>query len=67
MRQVSEDAWTPLERADEIFRVSYAPALVLRERRPTAYEELTSRFLKASEDESAFATTVPWERFVSEG
>jgi very-short-patch-repair endonuclease len=65
--QVSEDAWTPLERADEIFRVSYAPALVLRERRPTAYEELINRFLKASDAEPAFATTAPWERFVSEG
>ncbi len=65
--QVSEDAWKPLERADKTFRVSYAPALVLRERRPTAYEELISRFLKASEDESAFSTTAPWERFVSEG
>jgi len=65
--QVNEDAWRPLERADQIFRVSYAPALVLRERQPTAYEELINRFLKASEDRSAFATTAPWERFVSEG
>lgn len=65
--QVSEDAWTPLERADETFRVNYAPALVLRERRPTAYEELICRFLKASEDESAFSTTAPWERLVSKG
>lgn len=65
--QVSEDTWTPLERADETFRVTYAPALVLRERRPTAYEELTSRFLKASGTELGFSTTAPWERFVSEG
>lgn len=65
--QVSEDAWMPLERADATFRVSYAPALILRERRPTAYEELISRFLKASEDKPTFATTAPWERFVSEG
>ncbi|HXG52850.1 MAG TPA: AAA domain-containing protein [candidate division Zixibacteria bacterium] len=65
--QVSEDVWTPLERADATFRVSYAPALVLRERRPTAYEELIGRFLKASEGEAAFSTTPPWDRFVSEG
>jgi hypothetical protein len=65
--QVSEDTWAPLERADETLRVIYAPALVLRERRPTAYEELISRFLKASEGESALSTTAPWERFVSEG
>lgn len=65
--QVIEDAWTSLERADETFRVLYAPALVLRERRPTAYEELISRFLKASEDKLEFSTTAPWERFVCEG
>lgn len=65
--QVHEDAWTPLERADETFRVIYAPALVLRERRPTAYEELINRLLKASEGESPLSTTAPWERFVSEG
>lgn len=65
--EVYEEAWRPLERADETFRVLYAPALILRERRPTAYEELISRLLEASEDESAFSTTPPWERFVSEG
>jgi hypothetical protein len=65
--EVSEDIWTPLERADETCRVVYAPALVLRERRPTAYEELTSRLLKACEGESTLSTTPPWERFVSEG
>ncbi len=65
--QVSEDAWTPLDRVDGTFRVLYAPALVLRERRPTAYEELISRFLKTSENPSDFSTTAPWERFISEG
>jgi very-short-patch-repair endonuclease len=65
--QVSEDLWKPLERADETFRLVYAPALVLRERRPTAYEELASKFLKACEGEATLSTTAPWERFVSEG
>lgn len=65
--QVNENAWKPLERADETFRILYAPALVLRERRSTAYEELISRLLKASEGKSIPATTAPWERFVSEG
>ena len=65
--QVSEDAWTFLERADETFRVLYAPALVLRKRRPIAYEELLSRLLNVAEGEPAFSTTAPWERFVSEG
>ncbi|QSR86098.1 DUF559 domain-containing protein [Candidatus Methylacidiphilum infernorum] len=65
--QVSEDIWKPLERTDETFRVVYAPALVLRERRLTSYEELINSFLKASEDPSTFSTTAPWERFVNEG
>ncbi len=65
--QVSEDIWTPLDRANETFHILYAPALVLRERRPTAYEELLGRFLNVAEGEPAFSTTAPWERFVSEG
>ena len=65
--QVDENAWKPLERADETFRVVYAPALVLRERRPTAYEELITCFLKATENESFLTTTGPWERFLREG
>jgi hypothetical protein len=65
--QVGEDVWTPLDSADGRFRVVYAPALVLRERRPTAYEELISRFLEACGSKSTLSTSAPWERFVSEG
>jgi len=65
--QVDESALKPLERADETFRIVYAPALVLRERRPTAYEELINRLLEASESESSLPTTQPWGRFVLEG
>ncbi|WP_018291694.1 AAA domain-containing protein [Verrucomicrobium sp. 3C] len=65
--EVDENAWKPFERPDEIFRILYAPALVLRERRPKAYEELIGRFLQAYEGEAALATTAPWDRFVSEG
>lgn len=65
--QVEESRMEPLDRADETFRVVYAPALVLRERRPTAYEELITRFLKATDDKSPLTTTEPWERFLREG
>ena len=65
--QVDENALKPLERADEMLRVVYAPGLVLRERRPTAYEELINSFLKASDSESSLKTTEPWRRFVREG
>jgi len=64
--EVIEGAWVPLERADNTFRVLYAPALVLRERRPTAYDELITRFLQAS-SERGFSATAPWDRFVCEG
>ena len=40
---------------------------MLRERRPTAYEELINRLLEASESESSLPTTQPWGRFVLEG
>jgi len=65
--QVNEDDWMPVDWPDDIFRVLYAPALVLRERRPTAYEEVITRFLKAAENEPTFARTAPWERFLGEG
>ncbi len=65
--QVDENSMKALERADEILRLIYAPALVLRERRPTAYEELINRLLKASKDELFPTTTKPWERFLREG
>lgn len=64
--EVVEDNWAPLERADETLRIVYAPALVLRERRPTAYDDLIERLLNA-EREPDFATTSPWDRLVSEG
>jgi very-short-patch-repair endonuclease len=65
--QVDVNGFKALDRADETFRITYVPALVLRERRPAAYEELLDRFLKACDDQSSFTTTQPWERFVLEG
>ncbi|MEJ5237561.1 MAG: AAA domain-containing protein [Limisphaera sp.] len=63
--QVLEDAWEPLERVDAIPRILYAPALILRERRPTAYEEVVARFL--DQCEQIPPSSPPWSRFVSEG
>lgn len=65
--QVDENAMKPLERSDETFRVIYAPALVLREWRPTAYEELINRFLDACDKAPGNPTTKPWERLILEG
>lgn len=64
--QIDENLWRPLKKADETFRIVLAPALVLRERRPTAYDELITRFLKAVEEDPNFSTTIPWGQFVDE-
>lgn len=64
--EVSDD-WAPLSRADDTFRILYAPALVLRERRPTAFEELVGRFLGNFENGPKVPIPAPWNRLVSEG
>jgi very-short-patch-repair endonuclease len=65
--QVDEKTLAPADRTDEIFRLAFAPALVLRERRPTAYEELVNRLLNRIGDVAPNTTTRPWERFLREG
>jgi very-short-patch-repair endonuclease len=61
-----EEAPKPSHSYDEHPRLRFAPALVLRERRPTAYEELVRKFHKyASHDE--LESTYPWLRLLSEG
>jgi primosomal protein N' len=64
---VDKEIWKPLERADETFRIVLAPALILRERRSTAYEDLVKRFLDAAEKEPHFSITKPWEQLIAEG
>ncbi len=57
------------ERADHIEerpRLSFTPALVLRERRSTAYEDLIRKFLEAPTG-NALETTRPWDRLLREG
>ncbi len=65
--EVDEKRMKPLERADGTFRVIYAPALVLRKRRPTAYEELISQLLNSTEEKLLLSITSPWKHFISEG
>ena len=64
--QVEEQQFTPADRAEERPRVSYAPALVLRERRPTAYDELIRKFLEAAGNDGLEATR-PWSVLLREG
>jgi len=54
------------DRAEQRPRLSFAPALVLRERRPTAYEDLIGKFLEAATADR-LDTTQPWRRLLREG
>ena len=66
--QVDETACEPAERAEERPRLSHAPALVLRERRPTAYDELVGKFIAlAPGTNSPHEDTTPWRRLLLEG
>jgi very-short-patch-repair endonuclease len=53
-------------RIDECPRVSFAPAVVLRERRFTSYEELICKFQEAATS-GELRGTPPWERLLLEG
>jgi very-short-patch-repair endonuclease len=64
--QVDEASFRPPERVEERPRISYAPALVLRERRPSAYEDLVRKFLNLAGD-GVLRDTAPWRRLLLEG
>jgi very-short-patch-repair endonuclease len=64
--QVDEAAFRPAERSEESPRLSYAPALVLRERRPTSYEDLVRKFLEIASG-TGLQDTKPWRRLLLEG
>ncbi|MGB9604388.1 MAG: hypothetical protein ACPL88_00740 [Bryobacteraceae bacterium] len=53
--------------ADSRLRISYCPALVLRERRYDAYGDLVDSLLKSAEKDPSFRITQPWARLVLEG
>ena len=64
--QVDEERFTPADRPEEPPRVSYAPALVLRERRPTAYDDLIRKLLEAVGN-GGLEATGPWSLLLREG
>ena len=66
MAQVHEAQERPGSRVDEVPRFSYAPALVLRSRRPIAYDDLVRAFSEAVA-ELPVEGTHPWTRFLAEG
>ena len=64
--QVDETELRPAERPEGNLHLSFAPALVLRERRPTAYEDLIRKFLETA-GSTGLEDTKPWRRFLLEG
>lgn len=65
--QVDEDTLDAGASVDDVLRVRFAPALVLRERRPTALEEVLRRLIDSAGGNFDGGTTGPWERFLAEG
>jgi very-short-patch-repair endonuclease len=61
-----EETFQRADRTEERPRVSFAPGIVLRERRPTAYEDLIRKFLEAATGDELQATQ-PWLRLLREG
>ena len=64
--QVDEMALEPTGAAGGVPKVVYAPALILRERRLTGFDELVEKFTPISE-QAEEVTSAPWERFLEEG
>jgi very-short-patch-repair endonuclease len=64
--QVNEDSFEAPRSGDNTFQVFFAPALVLRERRLTAPEEVIGRLLDQI-NTSPQDTTKPWDHFLAEG
>jgi very-short-patch-repair endonuclease len=66
--QVNEnDFEKPSQPPDQVFHISFAPALVLRERRSTAFDDLINHLLDKVEQDPSNTRTIPWDRFLAEG
>jgi very-short-patch-repair endonuclease len=61
-----DETFQRADRVEDRPRLSFAPALVLRERRPTAYEDLIRKFLEAATGDGLEGTP-PWLRLLREG
>jgi very-short-patch-repair endonuclease len=64
--QVREETFKPADRAEDYPLLLFAPALVLRERLPIAYDNLISKFMDFANVNSLKATE-PWMRLLREG
>lgn len=58
--QIYENQWEPLSHPTETLCISYAPALILRERTPRAYDELTERLIDGYKKGRIQSLSKPW-------
>ncbi|MGC8731407.1 MAG: AAA domain-containing protein, partial [Halothiobacillaceae bacterium] len=61
-----DETFQRADRIEERPRLSFAPALVLRERQPTAYEDLIRKFHEAANNDK-LESTQPWSELLREG
>ncbi|MDW8075415.1 MAG: AAA domain-containing protein [Bacteroidota bacterium] len=61
-----DEGFEHADRIEDHPRLSFAPALVLRERRQIAYDELIGKFLNTATT-NGLRATAPWLRLVQEG
>ncbi|MDW8244666.1 MAG: AAA domain-containing protein [Thermogemmata sp.] len=61
-----EDELKPANRVENYPRFLFAPAIILRQRRSNAYEDLIDNFLNVITKEKGEGT-LPWHRFIDEG
>ena len=64
--QVDEERFTAFHRTEVRPRVSFAPAILLRKRRPRAYDKLISKFLESARS-GELTSSRPWSLLLSEG
>ena len=62
--EVHEDEWSERPRADETFRILYAPALILRERRLAGYAEILEKLEESFENGTSVGLTAPWKHLI---
>ncbi len=66
--QVHENEFEkPTQAPDKVFYISFSPALILRERRSTAFDDLIKHLLEKVGQDPFNTTTVPWAKFLAEG
>ena len=65
--EVDENALEQPEQVTNVFRVAYAPALILRQRRSSGYLDLVNNLLEQTTGASESLLTEPWKCFIREG